>query len=268
MGHNLGSPHTHNCSWTGGAIDGCGPAAGYSEGCNAPLPSQGQGTIMSYCHLVPSVGIGFTYGFGPQPGNLIRSRVNNASCLNTCELDCVNDLTLSGNISGTQNYEASNTITSTQVLVAGATITYKAGNLITLNSGFRASNGTDFHAYIEDCGGGGLAKDNYSFYTNDLSNKNAVREELQVTETTTLQAYPNPFSSSTTLEYTLSNDSAVSLIINDITGRVVKQLINNQQAKGQYTTIFDAAELPAGMYWARLQAGEEISTIKLMVLKR
>jgi hypothetical protein len=34
---------------------------------------------MSYCHLL-SVGIDFNLGFGPQPGNLIRNRYNNASC--------------------------------------------------------------------------------------------------------------------------------------------------------------------------------------------
>src|SRR5690606_2513118 len=35
MGHGFGSPHTHACAWNGNntAIDGCGPAAGYSEGC-------------------------------------------------------------------------------------------------------------------------------------------------------------------------------------------------------------------------------------------
>src|SRR5690606_32510576 len=56
IGHNLGSPHTHACAWNGNdtAIDGCGPASGNDEGCNAPLPTNG-GTIMSYCHLVGSV---------------------------------------------------------------------------------------------------------------------------------------------------------------------------------------------------------------------
>jgi hypothetical protein len=84
IGHNLGSPHTHACAWNGNntAIDGCGPAAGYSEGCNGPLP--GSGTIMSYCHLVGGVGINFSNGFGPQPGSLIRNRITNAPCLESC----------------------------------------------------------------------------------------------------------------------------------------------------------------------------------------
>lgn len=95
MGHNMGSPHTHACAWNGNntAIDGCGPTAGYSEGCTAPLPTSG--TIMSYCHLVGGVGINFNNGFGPQPGDLIRNRYNNASCnTGTCGPPLCTSLTL------------------------------------------------------------------------------------------------------------------------------------------------------------------------------
>lgn len=80
MGHNLGSPHTQSCSWTGGALDNCYTTEG---GCAAgPAPTNG-GTIMSYCHLT-SYGINFNNGFGTQPGNLIRNRVNAATCLTAC----------------------------------------------------------------------------------------------------------------------------------------------------------------------------------------
>ncbi len=80
MGHNLGSPHTQSCSWSGGALDNCYTTEG---GCApGPAPVNG-GTIMSYCHLT-SNGINFNNGFGTQPGNLIRNRVNAASCLTAC----------------------------------------------------------------------------------------------------------------------------------------------------------------------------------------
>jgi hypothetical protein len=84
IGHNLGSPHTHACAWNGNntAIDGCGPTAGYSEGCTAAVPTGG-GTVMSYCHLL-STGINLSLGFGPQPGNLIRNETYNAPCLAAC----------------------------------------------------------------------------------------------------------------------------------------------------------------------------------------
>jgi len=96
LGHNLASPHTHACFWNGNdtAIDGCGPAVGYNEGCNAALPSGG-GTIMSYCHLLSNVGINFTKGFGEQPAALIRNTMESKSCLGT---DCINScpITISG----------------------------------------------------------------------------------------------------------------------------------------------------------------------------
>ncbi|CAA7386576.1 M12 family metallo-peptidase [Chryseobacterium fistulae] len=85
IGHNLGSPHTHDCSWNGNntAIDSCGAAVGYGGGCNASIPSGG-GTIMSYCHMT-SVGINFSKGFGTQPGTLIRNRIASKTCLgNAC----------------------------------------------------------------------------------------------------------------------------------------------------------------------------------------
>lgn len=90
IGHNLGSPHTHACAWNGDntAIDGCGPASGNDEDCNAALPGEG-GTIMSYCHLVPGIGINFSLGFGEQPAALIRNTVNSKACLGTnCITSC------------------------------------------------------------------------------------------------------------------------------------------------------------------------------------
>ena len=87
MGHNLGSPHTHNCGWPGGAIDDCYTTEG---GCDpGPTPFDG-GTIMSYCHLT-GYGKNFSFGFGDLPGDLIFDEVNSAGCLGGCELPPSND---------------------------------------------------------------------------------------------------------------------------------------------------------------------------------
>jgi hypothetical protein len=79
MGHLMGSRHTHACVWNGNntQIDGCSTPEGTCPRLGYPA---GGGTIMSYCHL-QSVGINFNNGFGPQPGNVIRSRFAAASCL-------------------------------------------------------------------------------------------------------------------------------------------------------------------------------------------
>lgn len=93
-GHNFGSPHTHSCTWPGGPIDGCAPV---DDGpCTAaPMPGPGGGTIMSYCHTKPGVGVNFANGFGPLPGNLIRTKAQDASdikCICTCS-DIIVDIT-------------------------------------------------------------------------------------------------------------------------------------------------------------------------------
>lgn len=91
-GHNLGSRHTHNCSWNGNStmIDGCGPSASpaYCDGgcpsaCTiGPIPSSAVGgTIMSYCHLIAGVGIKFVNGFGSQPRDIMKNAITAATCL-------------------------------------------------------------------------------------------------------------------------------------------------------------------------------------------
>ncbi|MNJ84376.1 hypothetical protein D3C87_18270 [compost metagenome] len=150
VGHNLGSPHTHACSWTGGAIDGCGPAAGYSEGCNAAIPSNG-GTIMSYCHL-NSVGMNFSLGFGPQPGNLIRSRVNSCITL-TCDTDGGSTCTTAFEPNETQAAAAaitSGTAVSAAIATAGDIDYFKITTSVVTNTVFNlvGPSGVDFDMTI------------------------------------------------------------------------------------------------------------------------
>lgn len=155
VGHNLGSPHTHACSWTGGAIDGCGPAAGYSEGCTGPIPSNG-GTIMSYCHL-NSVGMNFSLGFGPQPGNLIRSRVNSCITL-TCDTDGGSGCTTAFEPNETQAAAAaitSGTAISAAIATAGDVDYFKITTSVVTNAVFNlvGPSGVDFDMTIYNSAG-------------------------------------------------------------------------------------------------------------------
>ncbi|EJL67520.1 T9SS type A sorting domain-containing protein [Chryseobacterium populi] len=111
MGHSLGSPHTHSCAWNGNntPIDWCGPTAipsiivSEALTCTSNvLPASG--TIMSYCHLMPGIGINFSNGFGPQPAALIRNTVDSKSCLGTnCITSCGMPVTAVNFTNATQN---------------------------------------------------------------------------------------------------------------------------------------------------------------------
>ena len=86
------------------------------------------------------------------------------------------------------------------------------------------------------------------------------------------QNFPNPFNPSTTLRYHLSETSQVSLRIYDIQGRAVKRVELGMLNTGWQHTIWDGlddsgAEIPTGVYLARLQAGTHADVVKMLYLK-
>jgi len=86
------------------------------------------------------------------------------------------------------------------------------------------------------------------------------------------QNYPNPFNPITTIEYDLPRESYVSLIVFDLLGRQVKQLVNGRVVSGYHQVIWNSTDdygqpLGSGMYFYRIQAGEFIQTRKMVLLK-
>jgi len=82
------------------------------------------------------------------------------------------------------------------------------------------------------------------------------------------QNYPNPFNPSTKIQYILPAEGNVVLKIYNILGKEVKTLIANEyRTAGSHTVTFDAHDLPSGVYFYRLQAGNFISVKKMILLK-
>jgi hypothetical protein len=82
-----------------------------------------------------------------------------------------------------------------------------------------------------------------------------------------LRNYPNPFATTTTMEYALTYADAVSLQLFNMNGQVVKTLFENKKhAAGIYTIALNA-ELPAGTYVATLRGTETMVTWKMVIVK-
>lgn len=79
------------------------------------------------------------------------------------------------------------------------------------------------------------------------------------------QNYPNPFNSITKIQLQVKSNKFVRLIVFDITGKEVAMPINKNLQAGTYEVRFDAADLPSGIYFYKLTAGE-FSDIKKMIL--
>ncbi|MFO7446006.1 MAG: discoidin domain-containing protein [Ignavibacteriaceae bacterium] len=96
----------------------------------------------------------------------------------------------------------------------------------------------------------------------------SVGEAEEVPESYFLyQNYPNPFNPSTVIRYSLPEQVHVSLKIFDILGNEIKTLVNNNQGTGNYEVIFDASGVSSGVYFYRLQAGDYIQNLKMLLLK-
>jgi hypothetical protein len=79
--------------------------------------------------------------------------------------------------------------------------------------------------------------------------------------------YPNPFNPATTIPFTLRREAQVSLKIFNLKGREVATLINARFPAGTHKTLWDARDLPSGVYFAKLTSGNNTETLKMTLLR-
>ncbi|MEL6390511.1 MAG: M12 family metallo-peptidase [Bacteroidota bacterium] len=140
IGHVIGSPHTHSCTWgpqQNQPYDDCYSSEG---SCGGSIGSRG--TIMSYCHL--NGGINLELGFGQEPGSYLRSMLTSNPCIDG---SCPKHKKLE--VSGAPLEVARQTISS-NAHVHEATI-YSAGTSIELTTGFQIGPEATFSALLEGC---------------------------------------------------------------------------------------------------------------------
>lgn len=83
----------------------------------------------------------------------------------------------------------------------------------------------------------------------------------------TLSVYPNPFNPRTTIAFDLPSDERVTLMIYDITGRLVETLADAVYSRGMHTIGFDGSRFASGVYFARLNTATAARTQELLLLK-
>ena len=77
--------------------------------------------------------------------------------------------------------------------------------------------------------------------------------------------YPNPFSSSTVIYYSLPKSSQVSLKIYNSAGQEIETLVNELQPAGSYEVTFNADDLPGGIYFYSITANDFVSVKKMLI---
>ena len=81
------------------------------------------------------------------------------------------------------------------------------------------------------------------------------------------QNYPNPFNPSTKINYSVIESGLVKLSVYNLLGEVVSILVNQNQEAGSYDVQFDASNIQSGVYFYKLESGNQIQTKKMMLIK-
>lgn len=81
------------------------------------------------------------------------------------------------------------------------------------------------------------------------------------------QNYPNPFNSSTIINYKIPKEEYVTLVIYDLLGNKVSELVNEKQKAGRYEVIYSPNKLSSGTYFYKISAGGFYEVRKFVLLK-
>ena len=92
-------------------------------------------------------------------------------------------------------------------------------------------------------------------------------------ETLLLSNYPNPFNPSTTISFsTTENTESAEIIIYNLKGQKIKQLVSDQLSAGQHSVVWDGKDengksATSGIYFYQLKAGKYEQTKKMILMK-
>jgi hypothetical protein len=81
------------------------------------------------------------------------------------------------------------------------------------------------------------------------------------------QNHPNPFNPSTTISFSIPEEGKVGLVVYDVLGRKVAELVNETLSAGKYNVNFDGRDLSSGMYIYKITSGSFTESKKMLLLK-
>ena len=89
---------------------------------------------------------------------------------------------------------------------------------------------------------------------------------------TLYQNYPNPFNPTTDIKFSLPSTERVHLVVYDLLGNVVREMVNEELNAGMHTYKWIGENqygsmVSAGMYFYKIQAGPHMHTKKMILLK-
>ena len=174
-------------------------------------------------------------------------------------------------------FSSIDSLKSASTVAADANVTYTAGIRIRLLAGFEVQPDGRFHGKIEPCSiGNALIADNSDESLQQLSeadlsvvdDSEESNERPEWMNAVQVFNYPNPFHEKTVIRYYLPRNSNVKLMITNVQGVVLEEIINTEkQIRGTHDFDFNANHLASGVYLYQLVINDEVFTGKMSLLK-
>lgn len=167
-----------------------------------------------------------------------------------------------------------NWLTASELNNNGFEVQRKAEGHDFVNVGFVKGNGTSTskreYSFVDKS----IASGKYSYrlkqidFSGAYNYSNTVEVEVKILDSYSLeQNYPNPFNPTTKIGYVLKDKSNAKVAIMNAIGQEVAVLINEEQEAGYHQLDFNASNLPSGIYFYKLEAGNFTKTMKMILLK-
>lgn len=81
------------------------------------------------------------------------------------------------------------------------------------------------------------------------------------------QSCPNPFTTRTTISFSIPKDAWVTLKVYNLTGQLVEILVDEPMSIGYHKVDWDARDVPSGLYFYRIQADEYTATKRMIIIR-
>ena len=105
----------------------------------------------------------------------------------------------------------------------------------------------------------------YGTYNNSTNSEEEAK--LQKMIFSLAPNYPNPFNPSTNIGFTLAQTERVELTVYNQLGMPVQELLQEYRDAGTHTILFDAANLPSGLYFYQLKTSNGTLTRSMSLIK-
>lgn len=266
IGHNISARHTHWCGWNTGSGGGCGSidnCASQESGSGCPTcpstysnsapTSSWQGTIMSYCHLT-SRGINLVNGFGPLPGNNIRSSIANNTCMKSIISATLTPTKIcrdNGNI--TLQFDTA-TIGVSNFGIPNYSYSWSAGNVISKD--IQVVTPGTYSVVVTDSNG---CSETFTTSVEQDQSPNCASTSVDDFDAQYVSIYPNPAHDKILIKVFSNTEEKATINVVDVTGKtIISQPTTIHSTENNI--LLNLSGVSSGVYYISIQA--EATTFK------